>query len=183
MICIQIPFRACFLGYPPGTHCPRSGCPGNTPHPRICISEPLPERIPVRETGGVGRREKGAGRQGCGASARPTGSSAGARPSPRVAQGGRVWACGLSARPHPWMDDAWKGSLWSGWAQSWVRATPKGDSVSAASTPGSWDDSCPAMRGALGGAHWYPVDPVSGWMPVPHLGRGLQIGHLEHVGG
>ena len=94
------------------------------------------------------------------ASAGPMGSSSGVRPSPPVAQGGRVWACGLSAGCHPWMDDAWRGSLRSGWVQSWVRATPWGASVSAANTPGGWDGSCPALQGALG-ATWHPLDPAA----------------------
>ena len=63
-----------------------------------------------------------------------------------------------------------------------MRATPKGDLVSAASMPGSWDDSAPLCGEPWGGAHG-TLDPVIGWMPVPHLGRGLQIAHLEHVGG
>src|SRR5574341_793680 len=79
--------------------------------------------------------------------------SAWERPGPDERAGG--WLSGdTEAEIH---EDS---EMWSGWVQSWVRATPKGASVSVANTPGGWDDSCPSLRG-LWGSTWHPLDPVA----------------------
>lgn len=63
------------------------------------------------------------------ASAGPTRLCRGTALSHLYRPGGRDWACGLSAQCHPWMGDAWRGSLWSGWVQSWVRSAPAGEKL------------------------------------------------------